>query len=446
MDVPNIENLISYLDPNGLGVIVTWDKIDIPNIVYEIRCGPTWNNGKYITRVSDNKFICVEDGTYWVVAYDTINYSYSPIPTNAVTVNFNFKKNSFVNYDESDTYWSGTREFGLAVSGADLILGGIGLFDDIPDLDAVPDIDTYGGVPSSRIYTIPIEHIANFDFAKNCAIAANFTLASDPNITSAKIQFSVQQNNLIWSDWKDFVQGQYIGKAFNFRLILMSSNPNVCCIVNKFNFYIVVDKLNYVTSQNSEPIEPEIPIQAKNVTSRVGGKDITDIFENDGVTAKAATSATSAFSAANTDTVDNKYANDTASNIPLYNENKVISGSATGDTRFQISGSVGGMPLENMFLDADKVLQIIGRNIPTGKALYIKRACYWFLDANTRLKFTVSTGNVWTSVNSRGDEILNFKIIDGDGTLKALLVYAHKNGSPSNIVSNDGWWLDLAIE
>jgi hypothetical protein len=234
--LPSVENLINYLE-NGLGVI-KWDSINIPNTIYEIRSGSTWEFGTYVTRTSSNKFVCLGNATYWVSGY--YNGYYSSMPTSVVVANSISFNNLIANYNERDTKWSGTFNNGIVVSGENLILAGTGLFDDILDLDAVTDLDAYGGVLSSGIYTIPASHIVDIGLAQTCLIGTSYTVKSNPTKTSAKVQINIQQNNLTWNGWQDFVPGQYIGKAFNFRLILMSSDENTTCVVNNFSFWVDV--------------------------------------------------------------------------------------------------------------------------------------------------------------------------------------------------------------
>jgi hypothetical protein len=51
-----------------------------------------------------------------------------------------------------DSAFAGTHTGTAAVDGF-LTLGGTGMFDDIPDFDAVPDLDGYGGIASTGTYT-----------------------------------------------------------------------------------------------------------------------------------------------------------------------------------------------------------------------------------------------------------------------------------------------------
>jgi hypothetical protein len=184
-----------------------------------------------------------------------------------------------------------------------------------------------------------------------------------------------------------------------------------------------ISKLSF-TAQAGEAEE------SKNVTSQVGGKNITDIFESDGVTVKNAT------------TVDNKHVDDTASNIPLYDENKTISGSATGDTRFQISGhtSANFIILPGVF----NVLQTIYVNIPTGKAVYLKRCRFGLLTLGAKMRIEANMG--WTSATDNVEETPNMALTNTTGNIRIQIGMNNSTGADATVQAGCGWWFDFSIE
>ncbi len=96
----------------------------------------------------------LKPGTYLVKARDamgTESQSWAEIETKQASV---LAFTSLATITE-DTDFLGTHSGTAAVDGA-LTLGGVGMFDDIADLDAVTDLDGYGGVATTGTYTFSV--------------------------------------------------------------------------------------------------------------------------------------------------------------------------------------------------------------------------------------------------------------------------------------------------
>ena len=157
-------------------------------------------------------------------------------------------------------------------------------------------------------------------------------------------------------------------------------------------------------------------VNATNVTTNINGHAIPSILESDGVTAKNATNA-------------------------------------TGDTRFQISGCVGGQSTITIPSFTSLAIQKITRIVPNGKNVKIKRAGYYLgTNMNEKLNIVVTqqTTSQWTSIDNI-NEVSGNNIIytNNSGNSVAITIsiniYAASAGG-STCGPGDGWWLDLSIE
>jgi hypothetical protein len=236
--LPNVTNL-SLFYPDGFLPTLKWSIIEnIPNIKYEVRLGSTWATATFLGRTTNNQFTCIGSGTYWVSGY--YNGYYSATPTSLSGITGAVAQNLIAEYDEFDTYWTGTKSSGVMVDYLNnLVMAGIGNFDDIPSLDAVTNLDTYGGVPASGTYEIPSDHIIDIGTPQTCIINGNFNLTSDATKTGAKIQIATSQDDVTYTDWADFIPSQYYARSFKFRLYLTSDTATTT-ILNSFYYYVDV--------------------------------------------------------------------------------------------------------------------------------------------------------------------------------------------------------------
>lgn len=92
----------------------------------------------------------LKEGTYFVRAIDKLRVpgEWATVSTDAATI---LAYGAIASLVEDPTF-PGTHD-GTVVTGSILKLAGAGLFDDIPDLDAVADLDSYGGIVASGTYT-----------------------------------------------------------------------------------------------------------------------------------------------------------------------------------------------------------------------------------------------------------------------------------------------------
>ena len=265
---------------------LSWDEVtDFRTVRYEIRLGDTSEESALtLGTVAHPPFVIPGNGTYWVSAVaeplpDLIVYSSawsSVTVTGAALVT-----NVVVTWDEKTTGWTGTFTGGAGVDGTAIRTGGGDVLS-IADFLAEPDILNYG-IQQNGSYTIPAGHIADVGYVAPCLITVFYlplgqqvgsdilTLsdflgqhdilgAEATRFVRVRPQIQIAQELVtdlyeatdlyavtdlyegvsVWSDWQDFTPGVYLGRLFNFRLLLETVDPNTICYDLEFTFTVDV--------------------------------------------------------------------------------------------------------------------------------------------------------------------------------------------------------------
>ena len=131
-----------------------------------------------------------------------------------------------------------------------LVLDADGLFDDIPDLDAVVTLDFYGTIESEGTYefanTLDLGAVYSLDL-KRYAVTQGFFpsdlidsrtgLVDDWSDWDGAIVDKVNLKTYLrrtsdnpsgtptWSDWQEFANGTFLGRGFQFKALLASTDP-----------------------------------------------------------------------------------------------------------------------------------------------------------------------------------------------------------------------------
>lgn len=143
--------------------------------------------------------------------------------------------------------FSGTKT-NLAVSDLGLQLTGLGMVDDMPEIDAVEDWDSFGGMAAEGEYLLSAPIDAGAVYAAMRITAAVETISfgigntidtrpglvdtwedidgAQSNATSAILYIATTNDDPAgaptWSSWQTFIVGDYSGRAFKFKLLLAS--------------------------------------------------------------------------------------------------------------------------------------------------------------------------------------------------------------------------------
>lgn len=229
---------------------LTWAPIqDFREFVYEIRKGAVWATAQVIGKTNETKFQCVGDGTYWVSAKSA--QAYSELPASIVVTSTSKLGNVLASFDEYKTGWQGAVSNAACKADGIITLAGAGMFDEIPDLDNLADLDFYGDIQAVGEYTIPETHIIDIEVAGNCNVVAQITVSAevapdyaaekDPNeFVAGRIQIRKALTDGVFGDWEDFSPGTHLGRLFDFRIILESKHPKVRPVLSSFTYSVDV--------------------------------------------------------------------------------------------------------------------------------------------------------------------------------------------------------------
>lgn len=218
------------------GIAATWD------VGFSIGETETWMGDQTIL------VLPLKPGIYMVKAEDsTGNLSVAPASIES-------KQASVLTYStlstvQEDSAFSGTHS-GTAVVDGVLTLGGVGMWDDIPDLDAVTDIDGYGGISTAGTYTFA----AGLDLGSVSLVRLTGRIeGSTVNLLSAfddrtglvdswedwdgteatgaaDVYLEVRETDdnpagaPVWSGWKRLDASEFEARAFQFRAQLTSED------------------------------------------------------------------------------------------------------------------------------------------------------------------------------------------------------------------------------
>lgn len=265
---------------------LAWQKVTDPArspIEYEIRRGSSWKSAEILGRTYNLEYQVQGNGRYWVSAcYQSV---YSIIPSEILITGARYTANVIATIDERDTGWQGTKTEGLLVNEDNaLMLGSVTMLDTAPDIDAMSNWDFFGGVCPTGTYTIPAAHVIDIGKSALCNIAVSYTANGESIDTtfdmvddvdampdwdgdySPYVSFQAQirtgDDDGVWGEWQDFYVGEYVGRYFDFRIILNALTNNITPIVS--DFYFSVDVPDLSESDNIEVTELGITVFYKN--------------------------------------------------------------------------------------------------------------------------------------------------------------------------------------
>jgi predicted phage tail protein len=161
-----------------------------------------------------------------------------------------------------------------AVAGGVLKMAALGLFDDIPDLDAwLGEIDKYGGSSLSMSYSFAAP--SDLGYVYDCRLTANveavlyddgsyidtiadfdsmISIDGDPPV-GASLSLWVRTSDVFpaaWSAWKPFVVGDYRARVFDFQLrgeVLLATNW-----IDVSTLEVTIDMPDRIESGNDIPV------------------------------------------------------------------------------------------------------------------------------------------------------------------------------------------------
>lgn len=261
-------------DPSGLTIqtisalaILTWDRhpdLDV-RIGGRIRVrwspalsGATWASAIEVTDPvpgdATQAVAPLREGSYLIRAYDSSRLPSAAAATISTRAAEHLSFTTLSTVTESPSF-PGTHNNTVASDGA-LKLSGSGLFDDIPDLDALADLDSYGGITTSGIYDfaggIDLGSVKTVRLTTSVTALAKNTLDRIDDRTAdiddwedfdgtvaaeADLQVWARETDddpagsPSWSTWRRLTAGDRNARAFQFQARLTSANSayNIEC-------------------------------------------------------------------------------------------------------------------------------------------------------------------------------------------------------------------------
>lgn len=142
-----------------------------------------------------------------------------------------------------------------------LILAADGLFDDIPDFDSIATLDFYGNIETSGEYafasTLDLGAVFSLDLRRyfvtrgflpsdlidsRNGLVDNWADWDGGTIDSVNAKLYLRRTpdnpsgSPVWSGWQEFVNGTFLGRGFQFKAELTSSDPAESILVGELGF------------------------------------------------------------------------------------------------------------------------------------------------------------------------------------------------------------------
>lgn len=245
------------------GLRLDWFPVsDVDLDCYKIRYTPdtasgTWDNAidvaiAYSTSIT---LPAALSGMYLIKAVDTTgneSENAKELITNIPTIlNWNVQEELI-----EDPAFTGTKT-GMYVDGGELYLDATGLFDDIPDFDAVTNLDRYaGGTEQVGYYETAVVNLGSVQTAR-CSANVKFqgmnaetiidditefdaipSLDGDITEIGIILQIALSQDGSSWGEWQNFFAGDYTAKAFKFRVKAYSNHQAQYLKIMDLEFYV----------------------------------------------------------------------------------------------------------------------------------------------------------------------------------------------------------------
>lgn len=266
--LPDVTNLRTVYV--GSILQLAWDAIsDFRPVLYEIRRGPTWESAQFLARVAQAPYNLPGDGTYWIAAYSNPIAGievYSLDPSDIIVSGTQLVSNVFATFDEASLGWPGTITGSLSISGGNLVstpggsgyytLSGspaflaetdmLGITDFLGGTNQIIDIGRVAACGITMTTTASGVNVTDDFLATNFLQNNDFLDAAAGQYITVTPQISLSQDGIIFADWQNFTPGFYLGQAFQARIFVQSTNPQVEAVITDFIFSVdVPDRIDH---------------------------------------------------------------------------------------------------------------------------------------------------------------------------------------------------------
>ena len=262
--LPNVAGLTTVFVAGNTQMV--WIGVeDFRTVDYEIRQGATWQTARVIGRTPLCQAPCYGDGTYWVAAHYRASSGidvYSAQPAEMMIEGSVLVSNVLAGFDEAACGWTGSLSNAVVLNGAVQMTDASDLTQ-TGDVRSVADVLYGAGVVAAGSYTVPAAHCVDVGRPALCnvvvttaargqsvfedlRVAADILAITDlsdaflgPKIDAVP-QISLSSDGVAWGAWRNWSPGAYLARAFNLRVLLSSSDPQVIPILSGLSFLVDV--------------------------------------------------------------------------------------------------------------------------------------------------------------------------------------------------------------
>lgn len=257
----DITGLTTYFEGNQIAF--TWDRDENINYKYIIKKGTSWSAGAIVKETTEEKFYPQSTGEYsikktYTNAYGVVFESQNPVAF-SVEGDLSLQTNVVAEFNERTDGWNGTKTNVVIVDSTDSTYDGALstasaiTVDEIPNWDGVPDLDAYTTVPygiyeASNVLTLSSAQVVAIAIdtqflAKDTENLMDYWTSFDgiadidgqiSKLFKINRQISISQDGIVYGDWKNFQNGNYIGKSFKFRVEFYSYDDSVIPYLQQF--------------------------------------------------------------------------------------------------------------------------------------------------------------------------------------------------------------------
>ncbi len=223
--LPDITGLVSLYQNNQQ--YLQWTAIAPAQdprspLSYQVRFGAAFNTAQILGYTTTPSFLAAAAGTYWLSAcylQNGVVLAYSATPAEIAVEAPTLPVNDLLTVDEAAESWPGTLT-DAAIVGATVVLapGQTAGYYTIPGTE-IPDLGA--AQPSVLAAAAAFGNSGDdFDAVPDVEALPDFDTAGGISAPTVQIQMQLSQDGAAWGAWQPFTPGTYVFRKVNFRLAL----------------------------------------------------------------------------------------------------------------------------------------------------------------------------------------------------------------------------------
>ena len=288
--LPTVTGLQTVLRQN-LTVLLWQPIVDIRPVVYEVRQGSSFVDGKTVYVGSATETYLPNNGLFHVAAKYKTSWGLVVYgPSDSLLVSGAKIVRNLLKIVNEQPDWNGVLSGGALVVGKELTLEPTGDFLDLPNVFAVSDIFYFAGAKQDGVYRTNASNVVDLGYEEQVKVdieieekpfnfrsdifsyddiieASDVLDGSDRRRYSVTPQIRVAGDDAKFGQWRDFVPGMINARYFDVRLVLHTDDPFIVPFISKFVWSVDVPDLiqngvEIVVSETGESIAYQKPYHA----------------------------------------------------------------------------------------------------------------------------------------------------------------------------------------